>query len=592
LTTISALIDPMHLYRFIQWLHRMRIGFLASVEGALHVTFNLRIVRATSEFSRRFTFAVGNAVSRVWLWVLDHTIGATWFRSTTEGARSGAAHAGALKDQQLDRISRLPVIGLLARMIGAVSLFFLSILDFLWHWFSSRSHRQLLKCIPAFLLASPLIYFLVKIPFFSGSIVREYRSAATEALQNEELATADLYLKKVELLGGESVQQMFARAIMASKNGKYDEALAIMNELAPDASVGIGEAHLWIANALLFEKLNVAKESEQALIEHHLKSAYERLPNSIETVHLLSVFYKSTNQTDEALTVLGSIAPSDMSAVNIAKIAWMYNQWGQHERSLEYARLATEKFEHDADERDQPDEFFWWSKANFLHRKPLDVLAPLVTGLEIAPDEQLATSLRELSQRFLRSSSQISDWREIAEYLLKSCDDEQIQLEITSKLMNSNSFNEAFSAIKPFAPKLKPSALSVVGDGLTAHGEYSTAKSVYRRVLEMNPKDSQVANNLAWLLAQGEPADLEPALAYSNQAIELQPNDAEMRETRGQILLKLKRWDEATADLTIALNSLSNNSGIHAALAECYAATGRTKLAQIHRDTAATMSGR
>jgi tetratricopeptide (TPR) repeat protein len=57
------------------------------------------------------------------------------------------------------------------------------------------------------------------------------------------------------------------------------------------------------------------------------------------------------------------------------------------------------------------------------------------------------------------------------------------------------------------------------------------------------------------------------------------------RDTRGQILAKLSRWEEAIDDLEFALQSskMSGNKNLHQALAETYEALGRESLASKHR---------
>lgn len=87
-------------------------------------------------------------------------------------------------------------------------------------------------------------------------------------------------------------------------------------------------------------------------------------------------------------------------------------------------------------------------------------------------------------------------------------------------------------------------------------------------------------NNLAYALLQEDEPDLERALKYSNLAIESMPRHPALRETRGQILLRLKRYTQAIPDLEYALADRSLRPGVRKGLAEAYDAIGQTDFAK------------
>jgi uncharacterized protein HemY len=91
-----------------------------------------------------------------------------------------------------------------------------------------------------------------------------------------------------------------------------------------------------------------------------------------------------------------------------------------------------------------------------------------------------------------------------------------------------------------------------------------------------------VANNMATLLTLSTPPELDRALAIIQSVVTNSPANPEFRDTRGQILLKLKRYQEAITDLEFALPSLKPAASTHKALAEAYQALGLSQLAQEH----------
>ena len=68
-----------------------------------------------------------------------------------------------------------------------------------------------------------------------------------------------------------------------------------------------------------------------------------------------------------------------------------------------------------------------------------------------------------------------------------------------------------------------------------------------------------------------------------NEALSRQPGDPRFLDTRGQIFTKLKRWDDAIADLERALAVDEPARETHLALAECYEAKGLADLSRRHR---------
>ena len=85
------------------------------------------------------------------------------------------------------------------------------------------------------------------------------------------------------------------------------------------------------------------------------------------------------------------------------------------------------------------------------------------------------------------------------------------------------------------------------------------------------------------LLPDLVPVQLEQALATINSAADLAPNHGEILITRGKILAKLQRWDDAVVDLEAGLRVLPKRGDIHEALAAAYEELGNQGTAEQHR---------
>jgi predicted Zn-dependent protease len=103
-----------------------------------------------------------------------------------------------------------------------------------------------------------------------------------------------------------------------------------------------------------------------------------------------------------------------------------------------------------------------------------------------------------------------------------------------------------------------------------------------------SPQAPLIANNLAWMLANGGSPDLPRALELIESVLKREPKQPRFRNTRGYILAKLGRWQEAVADLEASLADLPDKSLCHSTLAEAYDHLGLPSLASDHRRLAGT----
>ena len=95
-------------------------------------------------------------------------------------------------------------------------------------------------------------------------------------------------------------------------------------------------------------------------------------------------------------------------------------------------------------------------------------------------------------------------------------------------------------------------ALVAMGDFFLAKKEASNALTCYRKIVELEPKNPAALNNLANLLIEVSPENAKEALGYIEKAVELIPENAVLLDTKGTVLILLKRYDEAAQALSIA----------------------------------------
>jgi tetratricopeptide (TPR) repeat protein len=130
-----------------------------------------------------------------------------------------------------------------------------------------------------------------------------------------------------------------------------------------------------------------------------------------------------------------------------------------------------------------------------------------------------------------------------------------------------------------------------LGNDAWQRGQKELARNHFTLSFESAPQMPEVANNIAMILAVGDQPDFSRALAIIQSVLEKFPEQPNFRETRGQILAKMGRWQEAVVDLEYALPKLVSTRPTHEALAEAYKALGSQSLAAEHLRLAKAVAG-
>jgi tetratricopeptide (TPR) repeat protein len=78
-------------------------------------------------------------------------------------------------------------------------------------------------------------------------------------------------------------------------------------------------------------------------------------------------------------------------------------------------------------------------------------------------------------------------------------------------------------------------------------GNIDDALQHYAKVLEVHPYNTQALNDMAWIMSEGR-KDYKTALELADRGVTLAPNDDHLRDTRGVILMRLGRFQDARKD--------------------------------------------
>jgi tetratricopeptide (TPR) repeat protein len=129
--------------------------------------------------------------------------------------------------------------------------------------------------------------------------------------------------------------------------------------------------------------------------------------------------------------------------------------------------------------------------------------------------------------------------------------------------------------------EIQPAVAVALGTRAWKRGDLDAALAHLEKAYAADPSNVVAANNVAWLLSRRTGPNLDRALAIASDLVSKYPNAAQFRDTRGQILAKLGRWDEALTELERALPGMRDSVEIRRALAEAYHHLGQERLAEL-----------
>jgi len=113
----------------------------------------------------------------------------------------------------------------------------------------------------------------------------------------------------------------------------------------------------------------------------------------------------------------------------------------------------------------------------------------------------------------------------------------------------------------------------VLGNMEVRQKRYEAAKEQFAAVVEAEPENVVVLNNLAWLLWNKDNA--EGALPYAERAVELAPSSPGVADTAGIVHLKLGNTGRALTLLRDAAAGLPDNAEVQYHYAQVLAALGK-----------------
>ena len=451
-----------------------------------------------------------------------------------------------------------------------------------------------LPCVAAFVVVG---FVLVRVNLFGGQIESSYRSKSQRAMAGGDFEKAKVYLTRiVNEKESPPPKDLFALAQALNESGEPERASAIINELAPTDKAGYAPAHRMLALGMA-PAINSAKDEQKSQLlvplRWHLEHADDSSSQQINQVWTL--YYMSVQQPENAVRHMKRAAEINPSLLLSA--GDIYERMGQDLAAQQMYRQAKSVFGKAVDD----DPFDWQSRILLarVHAKTDDLRAAetvLIAGNKLNPDKSYKRALAEFyvmwhdissrSQegfapqfRALEQAIQFDiDYVPIYERLIRQyrrADSETQATEIREMLETSIARGESTS-LAHFA----------LGNLLWIEEDFEKAEWHINQAYRLDDRLAVVGNNLAWLLANRDPPELDQAYSLIDSVVKKRPDDARFRDTLATILMKQGKLQEALVEFETALPQIRNKRPVHKKLAEIYTKLGNKKLAQLHEDLA------
>lgn len=467
----------------------------------------------------------------------------------------------------------------------------LDVFGFVSRWFRTRSYWLLIGGIPALILAMPLAFYMIRLPFqATTAMANRYATAAHEAMLNEDYQTAYLYNRKLRQLGVLTESADYRMALGDFVAGRQAEAIAAMKKLAPEDEAGYVPAHIWLAN--WYARFDPNKDGAEAhrLVTIHLNHALGREPTNPDALALRAAELHNRGQTDQALSSLQSIAASRPE--HRLTLIRLYARQGRWQAAKDEAQKLIDHFQATDIDQLRAVDFGYWAEAHQVLGQPGAVIEVLENGLSLNSDNsELADRLYQASMARAHSirMNLTGQYDEMLRLLIRAHQLRPRQNDPLFRLAKLTQDVEpigskARAAVQQLVESDAPpkELLGIMGSIIGNAGDYEGAVRYLNRALQLDPHNALVLNNLAYTLLKLGPAHHQRGLELIDEALQIRPEEASFHETRGQLLLSLGRYEEAIEDLNLALNGLGDIPDIHRGLATAYRQLEQPELADKH----------
>ena len=484
-------------------------------------------------------------------------------------------------------------------------------LDLFSYWRQSRRWTSVLMILPVALIAIVMGSLVAvgkfsdpnaKAAWYADRAMKEIELAKAaelekDAASNESTGTASKQLPEfIDMLFRRVLQinqnNKFAKFYVASQMDRYGSrgsARQIMESLATTKTTGYTKAHTWLAMDLV-GRSQKGEAINMETLKYHLKrgTSGEEVPPALLLIY--SQLLQQENKTAESQEFLKRAAEFEPKLL-LNAIA-VYNQNSLSVQARATADMLVEKMKNKLDENDG-ENFMLTSQALIFTNRIDEALETLQKGSKRFPNSSKLA--REFSNayrlKFRTTATRKSDQINVNLDFLNAAiaiDPTNILVQEELMLLSKLGLGQNEAVIDSLRARIATTGTSYVARLLLAETAYSKGKledaiNEYEVVLAELPRMTLALNNLAMMYTQLNPPKFDEAMKLIDRAIEAAPKVAEFHDSRGDILVLLKRKEEAIESFLLALNSSPERVETREKLIAVYEDTEQNEKAELER---------
>ena len=471
---------------------------------------------------------------------------------------------------------------------------------FCWRWLVTRRYLPLLLAAPAAFVALGVIGAISAGNAISlGTHSLLYKKLLARELDQVDQQQARLALAALVRLDPNNPAPIYDTGLLLSQSGDVEAATQIMTELATFASSA--PAAMWMADAQGDWNSFDSWPKQQKINYHHwLQLAAAHAPDDPRPRQRLGQVRARVGNKAGAYEVLLPIA--DTSIEVGFEVYLLERDLGMADR----ATCRSEKLERElrsALEAAPQDTVCrtMYAKLLAIRGQFSEAREVLSLGRSLPMNEQQRTLLNQtIAELLVMQAAAIPHGTDATrglvdrmQHLLQAAEaapqHPQVLEAVTQACFDSAEVSDSETAQlrEMLIANISPDTSHfILGTLALKKGDMQEARQHLELAAKDNPHMPGFLNNLAHVLCYAEPPDLNRALQIANAANDLHPNNPHLRETRGQIYLKLQRYTDAIADLEVALNAPELQQPVRESLAAAYEALGQHEIARRHRELA------
>lgn len=457
----------------------------------------------------------------------------------------------------------------------------------LGRWRKSQNFRSFLMGLPSAVVMLVVGYVSIVTWYKPTAVLADtYNRRAQQALASNDLRYAKLCLERLIQIRGEDPQTLMQLAEIYSTEDNPRRVAALMQRIAPSDRTTIPEAHIWQARNLLAKQNLTLDELKE--VEKQLQNALKVRPSDPIARSLLGQVYAQTGRDSLALEMYQGIR--QRTAGDNLRMA----ESASRIPNVMMARLAAEEALSQFEQQLKQEPESWVARENLVKCYVfLEEFQEALKVLQQSPPSVDREQLRQSLARVYGTWTQVLQLKkgevplriDVIERTLKLDPNSVAALNSIADLLSVADEAE-LTKIRAILKRMLALGMSTpvvhlcIGTDAILRDNLEVAMKHLQLAYQADPNLIAAANNLAWAMSQADPPKLNEALSLVNSVVEKQPELGAVRDTRGQILLKMERFNDAIIDLEFALRQLPDSRVTREALVKAYRAAGMEEVAK------------